>query len=156
MVNLKKVSQHRNLCLPWVSNELTFLYILVQNRPQGCKGCQKNWKDLRITTMIRFASSFKPKLKKIWKTFIINQKTSKNNIFWLKTSSKTDHGWRLWSVGLFDSFDTPGTPGSGDIWVLRFVWLILWCWWPLADFFHFPKILSYVTFIKLTIEKGIF
>ena len=30
-------------------------------------GCQKNQKDLRITTMIRFAASFQPNLKKTWK-----------------------------------------------------------------------------------------
>ena len=32
------------------------------NRPQGCQGCQKNQKCLRITTMIRFAANFQPKL----------------------------------------------------------------------------------------------
>ena len=35
------------------------------NRPQGCQGCQKNRKDQRITTTIRFAANFLPNLKKI-------------------------------------------------------------------------------------------
>ena len=52
------------------------------NRPQGCQGRQKNRKDLRITTMIRFCISFQPKLKKFRKTFKINKKSSKNNVFW--------------------------------------------------------------------------
>ena len=36
----------------------------ILNRPQGCQGYQKNQKDLRITTMIRFAANISPKLKK--------------------------------------------------------------------------------------------
>mgnify|MGYP006975443457 FL=1 len=35
-------------------------------RFQEYQGCQKNWKDLRITTMIRFAASFQPNLRNIW------------------------------------------------------------------------------------------
>jgi hypothetical protein len=38
------------------------------NRPQGRQGCQKNRKDLRITTMIRFAANFEPKLNELLKT----------------------------------------------------------------------------------------
>ena len=34
------------------------------NHPQGCQGCQKNRKELRITIMIRFDANFQPKLKK--------------------------------------------------------------------------------------------
>ena len=37
------------------------------NRPQGCQGCQKHRKYLRITTMIRFAANFQPKLNELQK-----------------------------------------------------------------------------------------
>ena len=38
---------------------LKLIYLhYVLNHPQGCQGCQKNWKDLTITTMIRFAANF--------------------------------------------------------------------------------------------------
>ena len=43
------------------------------NRPQGCQGCQKNQKVLRITTMICFAASFQPKLNECIKPFKINK-----------------------------------------------------------------------------------
>jgi hypothetical protein len=47
------------------------------NRPQGCQGCQKNRKDLRITTMIRFCASFQPKLNELHKKLQNQQKLSK-------------------------------------------------------------------------------
>jgi hypothetical protein len=72
------------------------------NCPQGYQGCQKNQKDLRITTMIRFCASFQPKLNELHKNLQNQQKSSKYASFfgdfsnflhlWLKTSAKTDHG----------------------------------------------------------------
>ena len=47
------------------------------NRPQGCQGCQKNRKCLRITTMIRFAANFQPKLNELHKHLQNQQKSSK-------------------------------------------------------------------------------
>ena len=37
------------------------------NHPQGCQGCQKNWKDLRVHTLVGFFANFQLKLHKIWK-----------------------------------------------------------------------------------------
>jgi hypothetical protein len=46
-------------------------------RPQGCQGCQKNQKDLRITTTIRFCANSQPKLTRCRKTSKINKKIVK-------------------------------------------------------------------------------
>ena len=47
------------------------------NRPQGCQRCQKNQKDLSITTMIHFCASFQPKLNELHKKLQNQQKSSK-------------------------------------------------------------------------------
>ena len=118
------------------------------NRPQGCQGCQKNRKDLRITTRIRFATNFQPNLKKIWK---ITKKPAYFHDFcwfWRILCHSFNFSWKLtakWIVGVifrpFWFFWHPWHPwgrlSSGDIRVLRFVLFILWCWRPLTDFFHF-------------------
>ena len=68
------------------------------NHSQGCQGCQKNQKDLRITTRIRFAANFQPNLKKIQKItnfrrLLLSLKIFMQFIqFWLKTSAKMDRG----------------------------------------------------------------
>ena len=41
------------------------------NRPQGCQGCQKNWKDLRFHIWVRFCANIHLKLRK-------NQNNTKN------------------------------------------------------------------------------
>ena len=45
----------------WPSQTGIFWVQIVQT--QGCQGRQKNWKDLRITTMIRFCASFQSIIK---------------------------------------------------------------------------------------------
>ena len=63
-MNMKKIRQAALLFKIFETNLKTHISPLL-NRPQGCQGCQEIRKELRITTMIRFASSFQPNLKKI-------------------------------------------------------------------------------------------
>ena len=47
------------------------------NHPQGCQGCQKNRKDLRFHTQVRFCANIQPKLNELQKYLQIQQKSSK-------------------------------------------------------------------------------
>ena len=118
------------------------------NRPQGCQGCQKNRKDLRITTMIRFCTRFQPKLNELHKNLQNQQKSSKYSIFLVIFQIFFNFGWKLELKRImvvilrsFRFFWHPWHPwgrlSSGDIWVLRFVLNILLQWRRLEDFFHF-------------------
>ena len=102
------------------------------NRPQGCQGCQKNWKDLRITTMIRFAANIQPKLNELHKNLQTQQKSSKYAGFLVIIQIFFKFGWKLAAKRIlvvilrsFRFFWHPWHPwgrlSSGDIWVLRFV-----------------------------------
>ena len=59
-----KKSARRRHCSKIIKTNLKTHISPLLNRPQGCQGCQKNQKYLRITTMICFAANFQPKLKK--------------------------------------------------------------------------------------------
>ena len=59
-----KKSARRRHCSKIIKTNLKTHISPILNRPQGCQGYQKNQKDLRITTMIRFAANISPKLKK--------------------------------------------------------------------------------------------
>ena len=120
------------------------------NRPQGCQGCQKNRKCLRITTMIRFAANFQPKLNELHKHLQNQQKLSKYAVFLVIFQIFFKFGWKLAAKRIlvvilrsFWFFWHPWHPwgrlSSGDIWVLRFVLNILLQWRRLADFFHFHQ-----------------
>ena len=97
------------------------------NRPQGCQGCQKNRKDLRITTMTRFAANIQLKLNELQK---ITKKPAYFDDFcwfWRCFCNSFNFGWilaakRIMVVILrsFRFFWHPWHPwgrlSSGDIW----------------------------------------
>ena len=60
----EKKSARRRHCSKIIKTNLKTHISPLLNRPQGCQGYQKNRKDLRITSMIRFAANIKLKLKK--------------------------------------------------------------------------------------------
>ena len=62
-MELKNSARRRHCSKIFKTNLKTHISPLL-NRPQGCQGYQKNRKDLRNTTMFRFAANIKPKLKK--------------------------------------------------------------------------------------------
>ena len=62
LMEIKKSARRRHFSKIIKTNLKTHISPLL-NRPQGCQRYQKNQKDLRITTMIRFAANIKPKLK---------------------------------------------------------------------------------------------
>ena len=68
--NGSEKSARRRHCSKIIKTNLKTHISPLLNRPQGCQGCQKNRKVLRITIMIRFVANFQPKLKK-------NQKITK-------------------------------------------------------------------------------
>ena len=89
------------------------------NRPQGCQGCQKNRKDLRITTMISVLLDFSQTWRKI-------KKSPKNAYFdnfccfWGFLCNLFNFGRKLAAkrimveiLSSFWFFYTPGTPGGG-------------------------------------------
>ena len=139
----------KNICTHWdfelfsSSNHISPLL----NRPQGCQGCQKNRKDLRITTTIRFAANFQPKLNEWHKILQNQQKSWKYAGFLVIFQIFFKFGWKLAAKRImvvnlrsFRFFWHPWHPwgwlSSGDIWVLRFVLNILLKWRRLADFFQ--------------------
>jgi hypothetical protein len=69
-----KKSARRRHCSKIIKTNLKTHISPLLNRPQRCQGYQKNRKDLRITTMIRFVANIKPKSKK-------TQNITKNPIF---------------------------------------------------------------------------
>ena len=97
-----KKSARRRHCSKIIKTNLKTHISPLLNHPQGCQGYQKNRKDLRITTMIRFAANIKPKLKKttkyhqkngIFRRFLLNLKVFLQFIqFWLNISAKTHQG----------------------------------------------------------------
>ena len=102
LMEMKKSARRRH-CSKIIKTNLKTHISPLLNHPQGCLGYKKNWKDLRITTMIRFVVNIKPKLKKktqnitkktgIFQRFLLILKVFMQFIqFWLKISSKTDHG----------------------------------------------------------------
>ena len=64
--NKKKSAGRRHCSKIFKTNLKTHISPLL-NCPQGCQGCQKNQKDLRITTKICFVTNFQPNLKKLRK-----------------------------------------------------------------------------------------
>ena len=62
-VKLPNIATHWDFELFSSSNHISPLL----NRPQGCQGCQKNRKDLRFLTLVRFAANIELKLHKIQK-----------------------------------------------------------------------------------------
>ena len=72
------------------------------NCPQGCQGCQKNWKDLGFFTLVRFCTNIQLKLSKIPKNtknpsyfdgfFVDFEAFSQFLQFWLNISAKTHQG----------------------------------------------------------------
>jgi hypothetical protein len=63
LMEMKKSARLRHCSKIIKRNPKTHISALL-NRPQGCQGYQRNCKDIRITTMIRFAANIKPELKK--------------------------------------------------------------------------------------------
>jgi hypothetical protein len=97
------------------------------NRPQGCKGCQKNQKDLRFLTWVRFCANIQLKLHKI------RNNTKKPAYFdgfcwfWRFLCKSFHFGWilaqkrtQMWNLRSFRFFWHPWHPwgwlSSGDIW----------------------------------------
>ena len=94
LMEMKKSARRRH-CSKIIKTNLKTHISPLLNRPQGCQGCQKNRKDLRITTMIRFAANFKPKLKKITK---ITKKPAYFDDFcwfWRCLCNSFNFGWKL-------------------------------------------------------------
>ena len=75
-MEMKKSARRRHCSKIFKTNLKTHISPLL-NRPQGCQGCQKNRKDLRITTLIRFAANFQPKLNELHKHLQNQQKSLK-------------------------------------------------------------------------------
>ena len=108
--------------------------------------------------MIRFAAIFQPKLNELHKHLQNQQKLSKYAGFFVIFCVFYNFGLilaakRIMVVILrsFRFFWYPWHPwgrlSSGDIWVLRFVLIILLQWRRLADFFIYIKMLSHITFM---------
>jgi hypothetical protein len=128
------------------------------NRPQGWQGCQKNQKDLRITTMIRFCASFQPKLNELHKKLQNQQKSSKYAGFLVIFQTFFNFGWKLALKRImvvilrsFWFFWHPWHPwgrlSSGDILVLRFVLNNCYSGAAWRIFYIFIKMISHVSFI---------
>ena len=128
------------------------------NCPQGCQGCQKNRKDLRITTMIRFCTSFQPKLNELHKNLQNQQKLSKYAGSFFFFLIFFNFGWKLAlkrimvvilrSFGFFwHPWHPWGRLSSWDIWVLRFVWIFCYSGAAWRIFFISIKMISHVSFI---------
>ena len=66
LMKMKKSARWRHCSKIFKTNLKTHISPLL-NRPQGCQGCQKNRKDLRSLTLVRFAANIQLKLHKIWK-----------------------------------------------------------------------------------------
>ena len=85
--------------LPWGFLAL-FQFKPLLKYPQGYQGCQKNWKDLRLFTLVPFCTNIQPKVKKLQNIFKINK--NHQNMFFgdfsnfvqfqLKISAKTHQG----------------------------------------------------------------
>ena len=91
LIKMKISARWRHCSKIFKTNLKTHISPLL-NRPQGCQGCQKNRKDLRITTMIRFCASFQPKLNELHK---YQQKLSKYAFFFVIFGIFFNFGWKL-------------------------------------------------------------
>ena len=81
--------------------------------PQGCQGCQKNFKDQRINNLMCFCDNIQPNLNKLRK-IVTKQSLLIDFLDFMKfvqsglsISAKTHLYWSLCPSG---SFDNPGTP----------------------------------------------
>ena len=108
--------------------------------------------------MIRFAANFQPKLNELHKHLQNQQKLSKYAGFLIIFCAFFNFGLILAAKQImvvilrsFRLFWYPWHPlewlSSGDIWVLRFVLIILLQWRRLADFFISIKMISHITFM---------
>ena len=64
-----------------IKTNLKTLVSPLLTHPQGYQGCQKNWKDLRLFTLVPFCTNIQPKVKKLQNIFKIN-KNHQNMFFW--------------------------------------------------------------------------
>ena len=65
------------------------------NRPQGCQGCQKNRKDLRFLTYMRFCANIQLKLHKIWNNTKKPAYFDDFCWFWRFLCKSSNFGWKL-------------------------------------------------------------
>ena len=126
-----------------VWTQKTFFPLLI--RPQESKGCQKITFFFSQMKVFSFCAKIAPKRHKLKKTIRIEEKMSKNpcflRLFWIffnfgailarQTSTGMFSGsWRIF----WHPWNPWGRINSRDIWVLRFVLIILWRWRHLANF----------------------
>ena len=142
--------------LPWRFLALFSLKPLLKY-PQGYQGCQKNWKNLRLFTLVPFCTNIQPKVKKLQNIFKIN----KNHQIWFFGIFQIlcNFSWKLaqkptkvWTLSSFQFFWYPWHPWgwliSGDTWVLN----ISLQWRNLAEIFSFIKMIFHVSFIILVLK----
>ena len=112
-MKMKKSARRRHCSKIFKTNLKSHISPLL-NRPQGCQGCQKNWKDLDITAMICFAANFQPNLKKIWK--ITKKQAYFDNFcwFWRLLCNSFNFGWILVAISL--SKHVSGLPWQARQW----------------------------------------
>jgi len=113
--------------------------------PPGVPGVSKNHIFFSQMKVFSFCAKIAPKRHKLKKTIRIEEKMSKNPCFFRHFRIFFNFGAilaRQTSTGMFSGswrifwhpWDPWGRVNSGDIWVLRFVLIILWRWRHLANF----------------------
>ena len=94
LMEVKKSARWRH-CSKIIKTDLKTHISPLLNRPQGCQWCQKNWKDLRYLTKVRFCANIELKLHKIWNNTKKPAYFDDFCWFWRCLCNSFNFGWKL-------------------------------------------------------------